>query len=303
MIKELFEKAGDSESVLHDEKEKDKLGVLRAGTTGHLNSDGLVEGKCHRKALIRFLGLQPAGSRSLWFDMGAANEMLWLNKLTKSWPNKIRAEEEYPIQWELDGTPITGRPDMVLFDEHDKPFVGVELKSIGSMSSAVDVAFGDKPKKEHLLQAAHYSGKLGIPWYLVYTFLAKGTTPYWAQKKYKEKEISPFVKEFKVWIDAGVIWYQTETGTPVKTRFDMQGITDYYRLIVDMQKSKNLYQRYTETDLSGELVPYNVCNNCTYKDTCDNYEGDYDRWVHEVETIYNISHSERARKERNRGNH
>jgi hypothetical protein len=283
MIKDLYQKAGIIEAAEHLAKEGDKQGVLRGGTTGAVADDGEVIGQCHRKALVRFLGLQKPSGSNYWFDMGFANEELWVAKIKKSWPHNIRCEEDYPIRWEVDGTPVTGRPDMVLFDEDDKPVAGVELKSVGAINSAMGVRFENKPKTANLLQAAHYSSQVGVPFYLVYTCFVKGPLPYWAQKRFGEKELHPFIKEFKVYINsAGKICYDQEDGTPTVTDLSLDGIKNFYRLIVDMDKQKSLYNRFRDRELNGKPLPYDVCNYCPYQRACNNHADDYDRWIDEV---------------------
>lgn len=290
MIKDLYIKASQMESDEHAAKEQDKKGILRGGTTGHLSLDGDVVGQCHRKALIRFLGLQKPSGANFWFDMGMANEELWLSKLKKSWGPNIRCEEEYPIVWELDGVKITGRPDMVLFDADDKPVAGIELKSMGAINSAVGIKYDNKPKVANLLQAAHYSSQVGVPFYLVYTCFVKGPLPYWAQKQYGEKELEPFIREFKVYLDeSGAIYYMTEQGKEFKTGLTLAGMKDFYRLVIDMDKQKSLYHRFADKDLSGKPLPYNVCNYCPYQRTCTNYEHDFDRWIDEVQKISEVA--------------
>jgi hypothetical protein len=286
MIKELYVEAGKIESAEHLAKEAGKLGILRGGTTGAVLDTGEVVGQCHRKALIRFLGLQKSAGGNFWFDMGFANEELWLAKLKKSWPGKIRCEEDYPIEWEVDGTKVTGRPDMVLFDENDKPVAGIELKSVGAINSAAPIRFENKPKLPNLLQAAHYSSQVGVPFYLVYTAFVSGPLPYWAQKQYGEKTIEPFMTEFKVYIDDnGTICYDTEKGKTVKTMVSISNLVDFYRLVADMPRQKNLYSRFKDMDINGKSLPYNVCDYCALQRTCVNFEGNYDRWIEEVQRL------------------
>jgi hypothetical protein len=289
MIKALYAKAGILEAQEAVQREKDKLGVLRGGTTGHMDADGNVSAQCHRKALIRYLGLQKDPGSTSWFDMGHANESLWVDKLKKVWPHKIVMEEEYPIVWEVDNVSITGRPDIVLLGVDGNPVAGVELKSIGAVNSAGEVAFEDKPKLANLLQAAHYSSQVKVPFHLVYTCFVKGPLPYWAQKKYGQKELNPFIKEFKVEItDAGQIQYTKEDGRIVKTPFTFAGIVAFYRLVIDMADKKSLYSRFKDVSIDNTELPYDACKYCVYNEACDNYDQDYDRWIDEVSKIKEV---------------
>ncbi len=282
MFKALYAKAGQIESAAHALQEAEKSGVLRGGTTGCVLPTGEVAGQCHRKALIRYLGLQKDAGSSAWFDMGYANEFLWEDKIKKAWPGIVRVESDYPIAWEVDGIQITGRPDMVLCDLDGKPVAGVELKAMGAINSAAGVFYKNQPKVEHLLQAAHYSSQVGVPFYLVYTCFVKGPLPYYAQKEYNAKELNPFIKEFKVELNSvGYIQYTTEEGRVFTTKYSFDGIKDFYRLVSSMAEEKDLYLRYKGMDVEGKRMPYNVCTYCEYKSMCDSYEGNFDRWVDE----------------------
>lgn len=292
MIKDLFYKAGKLENAKRAEAEKEKIGILRGGTTGAIAEDGEVIGKCHRKALVRYLGLDKAEGGNLFFDMGLANEDLWVNKLKQSWHGTIKCEEEIPIKWELDGVAITGRPDVVLFED-DKPVAGIELKSIGAINTAAQILYDNKPKLDNLLQAANYSMNLNIPFYLVYTSFVQGDLPYWAQKQYLEKKVTPFIKEFKVWVDdRGTICYQTDKGKVVKTIASWSGISDFYKLIIAMPKEKTLYSRFKDKRIDGKPLPYDPCGYCPYQETCDRYEDDYDSWIDAIKVIKNRSQEE-----------
>ncbi len=283
MIKKLYEEAGRLEGLAHAEREKDKSGILRGGTTGALNSDGEPVGHCHRKALIRYLGHQKEAGSNSWFDMGIANEHLWLTKLQKSWDGQLRCEEEIPIVWDLDGTPITGRPDIVLLDAEGGQVAGIELKAVGAVNSASKVYFTDSPKVENLFQAAHYSSQLAVPFYLIYTYHAKGPLPYYSQKEYGVKELGPFIKEFKVEIrDDGQIIYTRESGQVVVTPYTFEGIKEFYRLVIAMAAEKNLYKRFEGRDVSGNKLPYDSCKYCEYQSNCDRFENSYDDWIDSV---------------------
>ncbi len=287
MIKDLFYEASKIENDKRAENEKTKLGILRGGTTGAITEDGEVIGKCHRKALVRYLGLDKSEGGNLFFDMGLANEDLWVKKLKQSWSGTFKCEEEIPIEWEVDGVKVTGRPDIVLFEDGN-PVVGIELKSVGAVNTAVGILYDNKPKLDNLLQAAHYSKHIGVPFYLVYTSFVQGDLQYWTQKQYLEKKITPFIKEFKVTVAAdGSICYETEKGKVVKSVATWSGITDFYKLIVAMPKEKTLYSRFKDQRIDGKPLPYDPCGYCPYQKVCDRYEDDYDSWIDAVKVIKN----------------
>lgn len=169
---------GGLESLLAKDisNEKEKVGYLRGGNSGIYFEDkkkAMVAGKCQRLSYLRMKGVTVSPvdvARKLMFRAGIANEDLWYETLKETYPYKILREEDVPTSWETEnGTKVTGRPDIVLLDENDKPKVGIELKLVSSLWTARDVLFEGRPKFDHLIQAAHYSWQLGIPFELWYT--------------------------------------------------------------------------------------------------------------------------------------
>lgn len=182
-----------------DNNEKEKVGNLRGGNTGMLTETGEIIGSCAALTWLRWKGINiegPDWSRELMFGGGRANEQIWLDVLSEGWDGKILAEEQIPTEWSTEnGVLVTGRPDLVLCEIADDsikelikrfpkkkqeyldlvpdsqviPSVGIELKQISSLWTARDVMFQRAPKLNHLLQAAHYSWQLGIPFELWYT--------------------------------------------------------------------------------------------------------------------------------------
>lgn len=294
---DLYLKGREIEIEAHAAEEGGKLGTLRGGSAGCLNGHE-VYGKCHRLALARFNGLQPAieDMSYNWFDAGFANEDAWTQKLGKSIQElgpdySMKCEEECPVSYELDGVKVTGRPDLMVF-KGDEPVFGLELKVVCTINSAIGVYCEDKPKTDNLIQAAHYSIKHGCPFSLVYSFRSSGPVPFWANK-YKDKlrqkkktyYIDPFIKEFKIGIEDGNIFYITDSGEKVDTVLSVQGIEDYYRLIIDMNANKSLFYRPAGTDLRGKSLPYDACSYCPLQPACDQFESSYDDWMDKVRLI------------------
>jgi len=180
-VKGLLLEGALLEKAEKDSKEAEKVGVLRGGNSGSLvqTDEGLRSiGGCARKALLRMLGTEVPddedyGSKSLMFALGLANEDSWATWLERSWTGQgkgmLLREEDVPTYWATrNGTPVTGRPDIVLAGADGTPQHGLELKQISSMWTARDV-LQDKPKTAHVCQAAHYSMVLGVPFTLAYT--------------------------------------------------------------------------------------------------------------------------------------
>lgn len=311
--KDLYLKGREIEQADHQEAEKGKLGNLRGGSTGCLTSHGEVYGTCHRKALARLKGHQAQIEEIsfAWFDAGYANEDAWEQKLQKSvaalGPGyELKSEEECPVTWEINGRKVTGRPDLMVFKD-GKPEMGLELKVVCAVKSAVSIYCEDKPKVDNILQAAHYSMIHGCPFTLVYSWRSRARVPGWAER-YKDKlnmyyektftnsktgrsftkreyAIDPFIKEFLIGFDDDVIYYVTEDGTRVDTPFTAQGIRDYYALVDSLEKEKKLYTRLTQRDMKGDLLPYDPCQWCPFIDACDQFENDYDAWLDKVQLI------------------
>lgn len=283
----LSKEAKRQESEEHAAGNADKLGILRGGNSGALIS-GQVLGKCHRISLLRMLGIDsPKDEKShYFFDVGYANEDIWYKRLARMWKGIIKREEEIPIAWtaKLDsGTEIqvTGRPDVVLCDDQGVPQEGVEHKAIVALNSAANTLHGGVPKTDHLIQAGHYSWKLGIPFTLLYTSYAQGG------KTIKGKgwtNIKPQDLAFKLGWDDGKLVYSTGD-TTVETQVTAQGIEDYYKLVGEMAEEKFLYQRFPSLDFNLDPQPYSQCNYCPFKTACDKYEGSYDRWVDEARKV------------------
>jgi len=272
---------------LHQLGEADKAGTLRAGSSGALVNQHVI-GKCHRLSLARYLGLQESHEdhTNTIFESGYANEEVWMSKLALGWHGELTGDSKYPIKWEIDGVTVSGRPDIVLLDDDKKPVFGIELKVVESYKSASSLWYERKPKTDNLIQAAHYSLKFGIPWILVYTFSGIVAPPYWAVRKYslpKGAEVRPFKMEFPLFWQDGVLGY-LYNGDRIMTEITAQSIDDYYQLVVDMSREKDLYLRHSSLDVHGQSQGWNACDYCSAKDACDSYEqhGDYQQWQDEL---------------------
>lgn len=187
--------------------EEAKLGNLRAGMTGIMSETGDIAANCHRKSLIRSMGLELEvidENKMIMFELGYASEDITHQILLDSLqPGEILLrEEEIPISWlTSNGTKVTGRPDIVICRAAEStvvpagsdvnvdadvgsiiahagpmphhvsrmvPILGLELKSVHSIWTARDVLFSGQPKMGNLAQTAHYMWKLGVPYKLIY---------------------------------------------------------------------------------------------------------------------------------------
>jgi hypothetical protein len=286
---EIFLKGRELAAIEHQKGEAAKLGTLRAGSSGALIGEHVI-GKCHRLSLARYLGLsEPHDDHThTIFESGYANEEVWLSKVRLGWTGKVTGDKDYPISWEMDGKKVTGRPDLVFLDTDDKPQFGVELKVVESIQSATSLYFENKPKTDNLIQAAHYSLKFNLPWTLVYTFSGIGEPPYWAIKKFgipKGFKLKPFKLEFKLLWKDGQLGYLDKAGNETMTNVTEDSINDYFQLLVDMDREKDLYLRHSSQDFQGKGQGWSSCDYCSAKNACDSYDqhGDFELWKDELE--------------------
>lgn len=297
----------------YKEEEKDKLGILRAGNSGVMSEEGDVAGACHRLAYLRSLGMEidpPDDSRLIMFQLGTANEEVIYQDLlhTKAENEVILRETEIPISWTTsNGTKVTGRPDMVILKKDgDKqtPVLGVEIKSIASVWTSREVMFDGTPKFEHLVQAAHYSWKLGCPFKLMYKQYANQAVPQWAQKFFPKegeknsehieyndkgdiKSIKPFelVYELEITPKVNTIRYRREgherwSNTPIK----VEDIERFYEFVSKMKETKDLGPLPLTLGADGKEKNFSKCGYCPLQDTCKKVT-DHDTWLKFVKKL------------------
>ena len=288
----------------HNAAEVHKKGILRAGNTGLLLPDGSVIGKCARQTYLRLDGISAGeddASREFMFAAGRTNEDSWIDLLVRAGiPNDhIKREEEIPISWQTrSGRTVSGRPDIVLGEPRLGAFVptkGIELKLVSSLWTARDVAIKQEPKAMHLMQAAHYSWKLGdLPFELWYTSRADFAINGWAQKnfpkqdqpgakycQYNEKgeplKTIPFIVGYELDWNKGVLEYRSLTspgGKWIPTIVTKKAIEDYFELVDSMTQEGNeqLPPRPLNVSASGEKGGYSICSYCPLQQVCDKKE-------------------------------
>jgi hypothetical protein len=301
----------------HKQKEVLKVGTLRAGNTGMMSSTGDFAGACPRTVHLRQLGYElevPDDSKMIMFQMGIANEsVVFKDLMHTSGPQEvILQEEEIPISWlTSNGTKVTGRPDMVLCNKKDGqtiPFLGIEIKSIASVWTSREVLFEGQPKLPHLLQAAHYSWKLGVPFRLIYKQYSNQAVPGWAGKlfpkqgephsqhiSYNEKGDIKYIEPFEIayeleWDSSSrkYLRYRREIAIEdgeqeldwTRTLISQQDVERFYEFVSQMGTTKVLGVRPMTIDAQGNEKNYSNCGYCPLKDTCDKHESKgYDKWM------------------------
>lgn len=233
----------------------------------------------------------------------------------------IKREEEIPIKWETpSGVLVTGRPDIVLgelVDDQFLPKLGLELKLVSSVWTARDTGVMLEPKLVHLMQAGHYSWQLGVPFQLWYTNRAEfavgsgweqGTFPpeenlltqviEFGEKKDKRsgrvvktvKKVLQFRQGYELeWTKGKQLKYRPIvqgqqldwTWTPIT----QQGIVDYYELVVNQAKNKQLAARPKSLKSDGSPGTFSLCDYCPLKPVCDGHETNYGKWLNEVMNV------------------
>ncbi len=298
-IRELLAKGQAEQDRQHDEQEIAKRGNLRGGSAGVVGTDGQIYGECHRVALARLLGAEKdtPENRKIMFAQGNANEDTWAGLLRDAGCEIVR-EEEYPVTWPIPGTDrvATGRPDILIGETEFYragngivqakfvPKLGLELKGVFSHSTAFGVEIEGRPQNKHLCQAAFYSMALGkLPYVLCYTSGSVVDLMYWAQKICGLKKLQPFYRFFYLeWRDE-TLWYRDEkSDEAIETKITTQGLVDYYKLVVEMEQTKQLGPRPTADFLNGEKSKWDACGICEFKNACDNSEDSFDDWLAEI---------------------
>lgn len=304
----------------HVEKEKTKLGVLRAGSTGIISETGETAGACPRTSLLRSKGIEvdpPTPDKYIMFELGYANEDVILKQLQETVGKMpgygILKEEEVPISWKTNnGTLVTGRPDLVI-TKNGKPTIGIELKSVHSLWTAREVVFNRKPKLVNMAQAAHYMWKLGVPEYKLmyksYSQLGQGMAgndwiikqfprpgepgsefiDYTVSAKHEGKYTIKHIKQFEIVYDlsfdkSGRLRYREEGHTKwIPTVISQKSIEDYFELVSKMEETGEMGPRPSAVDIHGDKENYTQCKYCPLNDICDSYQKKgYDKWMEQV---------------------
>lgn len=312
----------------HKEGDTKKLGNLRAGNSGIMSHDGDIAGSCHRLAHLRQLGVEveePSDSKLIMFQMGIANEdVVYADLLHTAAPDEvILREEEIPIEWFTGNkTKVTGRPDMVVCrkipvaetepnarlvpTEREglvTPVFGVEIKSVASIWTTREVLFNGEPKLENLVQAAHYSWQVGVPFRLMYKQYSNQVAPSWAQKFFPKqgmplsehieyndkgdvKNINPYEIVYELqFSDKGILEYRVEASNSkwIKTIVSKSDIENYYEFISKMPVTKDLGGRPLTLSPTGKEKSFDKCGYCALQTVCDKTEKKgYDKWLHAV---------------------
>lgn len=299
-IKELLTSGSQKKMAKDDADDRAKAGTLRGGSGGWMSEDFKnCTGTCPRKAWARYKGytLEDNTDKLPMFQAGHLSEDGICEVLDYAWPDYKR-EAEVPTVWAVtNGTTVTGRPDIVLCRE-GIPYHGLELKLVCSLWTALDILTA--PKVDHIIQAAHYSKQLNIPYTIVYVnrtnwsllsdFALKKIpkegdigSEIIEYKDYKKeikkgkkitkvayrtgKDMKPFYRTYNLrWDEHGQIEVNTGGDTWVTTFITWDGIERYYNYISTMDERGHCGPVPTPVDIAGDSKSYKACAYCNLKE-------------------------------------
>lgn len=311
--------AGIDVSLKEDrEKTRDEAGRLRGGSIGCDLADGRYTGTCKRAALARYLGAQAPyatakrRSTQLMFDGGHANEDAFIGKLVKGMPPgyTILREEEFPIEWQVQGVKATGREDIIILDPTGKPVCLVELKCVSSLPH--ELLFGEAPKMDNLIQAGNYTYRTGIPVQLWYSSRVIHSLPDWPwvqalvpnerdagapgrpfveyARSGKATKVIPFMLGFHVVWHEGYLYYTKASLDPdakaptrwVRTPLPQAGLDTYYAGVLEQLSTQTLAAPPVPMDTAGK-AKYKACDYCDWNNICKATGDDFRSWREAVQ--------------------
>lgn len=286
-VLELLLLGSKRKSAKHDEDDRKKAGSLRGGSGGWMSEDGkLCTGTCPRRAWARYKGytIEDTSDKEGMFTGGVLSEDGICELLDYTWPDYKR-EQDVPTHWQTkQAIEVTGRPDIVLCKD-GATYHGLELKLICSLWTALEVL--QLPKAEHIIQAAHYSKQLNIPYTIVYvnrsnwsllsdfaikkapregkpgsehmtyeTYTKEGMT-YRAPKDFK-----PFYRTYPMrWDEFGQV--EVDNGQEwVKTFITWEGIERYYNFIAEIDTLGHCGPVPQPVNAIGDKKSYKACKYC-----------------------------------------
>jgi len=169
----------------HKEREREKLGYMRAGNSGVKLSDGNIAGECPRLVLIRRMGLEKepiTRDRHVMFEGGYIHQAAIAEKFRKMGLTVMEegTSGEVRTSWLCDGVPVTGSIDIGV--GKGKLEYVTDCKQVSSLWTARDILIEGHPKFVHLCQLGHYMMETGLPGKLIYASYVDFAVNDWAWK-------------------------------------------------------------------------------------------------------------------------
>ena len=286
---EMFLQGEEAIRKKHQQREQEKISILRIGSSGCMIGPDTCIGACPQTTLARFIGHQlPTEASQPYFDGGISNEFTWETNITAAGID-YKCEEDIPVVHTLPcGTKLTGRPDMATgtqVGEEFKPELMIELKACQATNSAANKLLLEKPDLKHLIQAAAYGMFMGIPATLVYTVnISGGISNYFTKREAGQNEVSFGKVQYPIGWDDGTLYYMKGKHR-IDTIVTQQGILDYFSNIAKMAKEKKPNLIYQDmVDIEGDMMPYNPRN---YSDINNLVSDDlpYDEWAEKLKLV------------------
>lgn len=301
-ILDLLKKGQTAINDAHEAEQQERLGYLRIGTFGIVDSENKSRGNCLRIANLRKKGISTKADWSThqMFQGGFANEEIIFKQLRAALPSKfqILREKEIPINWIEGTTKISGSPDIVIKNtETGKMIQALELKAVCSVYTAKSVHYELKPKSNHLIQAAAYSWRLSeqlgyeVPYEIVYAsrvdwYVLEGHD-FLKAKKYdlevrpgrKSLKILPFVRTYTLQWAGDTLEYWTEgLSGAVKTEITKESLKKFA-----LEADKDIiHPRPSNLDVEGKRS-FKPCDYCDFKKVCDSHEDSgYETWLNNI---------------------
>lgn len=305
MIKSILKKGYAAIKQQDNDREKEKLGILRGGSGGcYIKETGKVYGTCPRKALLRLEGKERTDEFEdyLNFVAGFGHEHNLLKLLMKS-PEVAKVEvwdkqdffdisdkklelHEDSIELAIGNNVISGRPDFVVTNKKGERIL-IEAKATVSEDKAENST--QFPFLYAVCQAALYQYMLGgVKTYIVYgnysnygefkfgktAFPKKDRLP---NVEYREfptgvyKKIPCAIYEYEISVDKnGKIYIIDERGKIYETPITVKGILDYYKLVIECRLSQVLPPKPEDIELYGK-PKYSICKYCDENKNCTAY--------------------------------
>lgn len=284
-IKQIQKDAFKAVSERDAEANERTVGLLRGGSSGALVGEKSYAAKCARLDQARMLGVQKAvtDAERVMFSAGLGHEVFLEGQFRAS-GIEFRGPEyfekhPYRVPVPRDGKPDLmwgGRPDFEL--KIDGQWVGVEAKALVSNFSVMKQKSADWPYMRHLVQAAAYMLMLNRPNWLI------AIGHYFYAQPNPANKIPPQVNWYELRVnEAGELEVENEKHEIQPLPFGIQHVKDYYLDIADRNERKVLALRPTEKEMG--MRPYNRCNYCPMKNSCNKYDTQqmtFEEWLEQL---------------------
>lgn len=301
----LTELDDQQQQSVHDAKELRSVEAkeLHVASLGTLLDDGNLVGECLRKSWLRSQGVKTSEinhSNRRMFEGGRVNELIWQDRLSRTLAagqclhtEDTEGDNYSTFKYQIPDSEysITGHADIVVVNG-DVPVLGLELKSVSSLWTAVRVTGEEKPDLKHLIQSGLYSYFLGLaytksglplPYKLCYaqypvfyapeygflTDRVKGAD-FIELKKHKgnliPKNYKPRIKVFDIRVTTeGYVDFRAEgTKTWSNSPVNVHTVLDYVAKLTQPE----LWKPPLALDCYGEQCSYKSCDYCDLKDLC-----------------------------------